>query len=401
MREIIFLCGYFDSVNTPFVEKHAKKSVEYSSNAYQKKLINGLADSGERFGIISAPFIGSYPTHSKVRRFGGFSNNYERITYVSFNNLWGYRNISRARSLKKALSCALKDSNADEILILVYAVHEPFLEAADYAKGRDKRVKICLIAPDLPQYMNLSNDQGFLYHFAKKIDIKRIRRHMRSTDSFVLLTEQMKDALEVGNRPYIVVEGIIDADFNKAKTRVQTRKITYTGKLYEIFGVKTLIDAFKEIPDPDIRLVICGTGDCDKYVEDAAKEDSRIEFLGQLTHSEARRIQSESAVLVNPRYSDDEYTKYSFPSKNLEYLSTGAAVVAYLLPGMPSCYEEFLFCVRWGKYERDALRDTLVAALEAPSAEIEAKHKAFLDHALDSLTPKRIVEKIASLNFNS
>lgn len=401
MREIIFLCGYFDSGNASYVEKHAKKSVEYSSNAYQEKLIKGISDSGERFRIISAPFIGAYPTHSRVRHFKGFSDYDERITYVRFNNLWGYRNISRASSLKKALNCALKESEADEILILVYAVHDPFLDAADYAKKRDGRVKICLIAPDLPQYMNLSNDQGFLYRFAKKIDIRRIKKHMRSTDSFVLLTEQMKVPLEVGNRPFIVVEGIVDITCDKVKTLNRERKIAYTGKLYEIFGVKTLIDAFKEIPVPDIRLVICGTGDCDKYVEDAAKEDSRIEFLGQLTHSEAKRIQSESAVLVNPRYSDDEYTKYSFPSKNLEYLSTGAAVVAHLLPGMPSCYEEFLFYIKRGKNESETLKDALVAALESSSAEIESKYEAFLKHAADFLTPKKIVEKIVNLNFDS
>lgn len=52
-------------------------------------------------------------------------------------------------------------------------------------------------------------------------------------------------------------------------------------------------------------------------------------------------ISKNADVLVNPRQNDDEYTKYSYPSKNIEYLMTGNAVMAYMLDGIPEIYRSF------------------------------------------------------------
>ena len=38
---------------------------------------------------------------------------------------------------------------------------------------------------------------------------------------------------------------------------------------------------------------------------------------------------------VNPRQNNEEFTKYSFPSKTMEYLASGVPVVAYKLDGIP------------------------------------------------------------------
>lgn len=54
-------------------------------------------------------------------------------------------------------------------------------------------------------------------------------------------------------------------------------------------------------------------------------------------------ISKNADVLVNPRQNDDEYTKYSFPSKNIEYLMTGNAVMAYMLDGIPEI-QIILYC---------------------------------------------------------
>ena len=45
---------------------------------------------------------------------------------------------------------------------------------------------------------------------------------------------------------------------------------------------------------------------------------------------------------MNPRSADAEYTKYSFPSKTIEYLATGVPVVMNRLPGIPEEYEYFV-----------------------------------------------------------
>ena len=53
-------------------------------------------------------------------------------------------------------------------------------------------------------------------------------------------------------------------------------------------------------------------------------------------------MQQRAAVLVNPRQNNEEFTKYSFPSKTMEYLASGVPVVAYKLDGIPDEYDSYL-----------------------------------------------------------
>ena len=152
------------------------------------------------------------------------------FSYLSFCNIWGYRNISRKKAFKNELMNKLNKSVAKEILIVGYSAHEPIIESAVYAKQIDKRVKISLIVPDLPQYMNFSSKKSCIYSLLKKVDKCKIDKYMCSVDSFLILTEYMKKPLNIGDRPYIVIEGISDKYIDKSRVYekdkyIQNRKI--------------------------------------------------------------------------------------------------------------------------------------------------------------------------------
>jgi glycosyltransferase involved in cell wall biosynthesis len=53
-------------------------------------------------------------------------------------------------------------------------------------------------------------------------------------------------------------------------------------------------------------------------------------------------LQRAASVLVNPRRPEGEFTKYSFPSKTMEYLASSKQVIMHRLPGMPPEYLEHL-----------------------------------------------------------
>lgn len=55
------------------------------------------------------------------------------------------------------------------------------------------------------------------------------------------------------------------------------------------------------------------------------------------------QIEKQATLLVNPRFSCELYTKYSFPSKILEYMSTGTPVLTTKLEGIPDEYSDFLY----------------------------------------------------------
>ena len=43
------------------------------------------------------------------------------------------------------------------------------------------------------------------------------------------------------------------------------------------------------------------------------------------------------------RFSTEEFTKYSFPSKNMEYMASGTPLLTTKLPGMPKEYHHYVF----------------------------------------------------------
>lgn len=367
--KVLMLCGVFAKENEQEVVRHARAAVEFSANLFQQKLIDGFRALRCDFSVISAPFVGACPTASDIVHFSGFEDEQDLCSYVTFNNIWGVRNFSRACSLKKAVKPFIEHQD-DQKLIVVYCAHTPFIEAAVYAKRKDPRIKICLYVPDLPQYMNLSANRCWLYDFAKTYDIAVMTRLMHKVDSFVLLTEQMKDVLPVGDKPYRVIEGIITRQELTSQAVEKPEdglvRVVYTGKLNRRFGVKNLVDAFCLLPDPRYRLVLCGRGDCEAYIQEKCKTDSRICYLGQVTADVAKDWIRKADVLVNPRQNDEAYTKYSFPSKNIEYLLSGNPVVAYMLDGVPEEYRKFMSIVPDDGV--DSLKDTILAAQKSVAA---------------------------------
>lgn len=343
MMDVLLLCGYFEPKYQQEISEKTKTWVENAANTFQQRLIAGLKKQDINLQVVSAPFIGPWPTAYEDKAFKGFKagESTENIQYVSFNNIWGYRNISRTAVLKKSVKEFVRHTKAEKKAIIVYCPHTPFLEAAVYGKQLDKSIHIHMVVPDLPQYMNLSKKAHPIYDFFKKIDIHKMEKLIAHVDSFMLLTEYMAEKLNVGNRPYIVVEGITDKQQAAPNKREKLgKKVAYAGKLVEAFGAKRLIEAFELIEDPQASLHICGGGELKPYVEEMCKKDSRIHYHGVVSAEKANEILQQADVLVNPRQNDDEYTKYSFPSKNIEYLMTGNAVVAYMLDGMPEIYRK-------------------------------------------------------------
>jgi len=159
-------------------------------------------------------------------------------------------------------------------------------------------------------------------------------------DSFVFLTEAMKNLFDP--KPFTVMEGFLPTcQFDYNNTRIP-KSVLYTGSLNRAYGFGTLLEAFSSIPDLDAQLWICGVGDMEEAVKNAAREDSRIQFKGFLPKSEVAALQTQCDVLVNPRTDEGEYTKYSFPSKTMEYLLSGSKVVMYRLPGIGDEYYRFI-----------------------------------------------------------
>ena len=174
---------------------------------------------------------------------------------------------------------------------------------------------------------------------------------IRLYDQYILLTEQMNDYI-ISNithkqKPYIIVEGMVDIDMGKKSISEQkkySKKVCmYAGILDRKYGIEMLVKGFDKANIPDSELHIYGDGEYKDELLKVCKKNSNIKYFGLKPNSYIVKEQQKATLLVNPRPSDEEFTKYSFPSKNMEYMASGTPALMARLPGMPEEYLEYVY----------------------------------------------------------
>lgn len=110
--DVLLLCGYFEPKYHEEISRKTKSWVEDDANIFQQRLIAGLKEQAIHLQVVSAPFIGPWPTAYEDKVFSGFEagKSVEGIEYVHFNNIWGYRNLSRLAALKECVKRFIQNS---------------------------------------------------------------------------------------------------------------------------------------------------------------------------------------------------------------------------------------------------------------------------------------------------
>lgn len=173
---------------------------------------------------------------------------------------------------------------------------------------------------------------------------------IRHATDYVVLTKLMNDRVNKKGRPYVVLEGHADitmASREPSPAKKSKKRIClYAGSIHRIYGVERLVEGFRQAAIPNAELHIYGAGDYQKELEQIAAEDSSIFYGGLLLPSQVVEKEMEATLLVNPRPSEEEFVKYSFPSKTMEYMSTGTPVLTTALPCLPEEYLSHLYLIR-------------------------------------------------------
>lgn len=343
---VLFLAGLFPENKEEQIIKNSKGVIQFAADRLQKSLAKGMSHHFENFRIINSVYIGSFPKlYNKVNVRGGAFKFLEKSDNVDvgFVNLPILKNFSRFINVKKTLEENLVSDQ--ENVVVIYAMHTSFVKAAVELKKTHNNLKIVLIIPDLPEFMGGSTNT--LIQKAKNIDTNHQKKLLKHVDGFVVLSKFMVDALAINNKPWEVVEGIYDnvLDQDEQERSNDEFILLYTGTLAKRYGILNLLESFAETNQSQFRLWICGDGDGREDVVNAAKRDARIKYFGQVRPTEIKKMQSQAHALVNPRKPDAEYTKYSFPSKTMEYLASGTPAILYHLDGMPKEYSGYFFAV--------------------------------------------------------
>lgn len=396
---IIFLGGLFpDTTEKEFLE-NSKNYFQAAANKLQWNLIEGLeAVTGKTADIVTVPFLGDFPKNYKKCFIEGnlFYRSGKKNYSVGFCNLKIFNIISKYYKARSALMSVVCDKNKDEkTIIVIYGVFPYLMFSALWAKKYNKNIELCLIVPDLPRMMGGDENKVSikLYNFVNDYFVNLA---LGKINYFVLLSKFMKDKLNIGDRPWCVVEGISNLINEDCRASNGARFVVlYSGTLARRYGIGDLLKAFVQIKGSNFELWICGSGDGVDDVIDYVKLDSRIKFYGQVSSDDVFALQKNSSLLINPRRSDGEYTKYSFPSKTIEYFSSGIATIMNRLPGIPDEY--FSHCIIPVTEDVDGLRDAIVKAKNMSSDELELIGRRAREFIIKEKNSKKQCQKIINL----
>jgi hypothetical protein len=202
---------------------------------------------------------------------------------------------------------------------------------------RLKKIKSVGIITDLPEFL-ASSDRA----------VKRYKKLFDEFSAYVVLTEEMAIKLGYLDRHYVILEGQVDSleEREPLKQKYFSKKIVmYAGIVQKLYGLQLLVEGFIKANLENYELHIYGNGDYAEEIDRISEIHKNVRHFPSQPNSTIVEKEKEAYLLVNPRPTSEEYTKYSFPSKNMEYMVSGTAVLTTALPGMPEEYKKHVYLI--------------------------------------------------------
>jgi glycosyltransferase involved in cell wall biosynthesis len=180
----------------------------------------------------------------------------------------------------------------------------------------------------------------------EKIHTFFFNKLLKKFDGYIFLTKQMNSILNPNDKPYMIMEGLVDyrvCSKDTERKRASKKICLYAGGLNAKFGLKELIDGFKNASIKNSELHIYGSGSYKDEIIRITSESKNIKYYGVVSNDIVLQKEREATLLINPRIPTEDYCNYSFPSKNMEYMSSGTPMIGTKLPGIPKEYFNYMF----------------------------------------------------------
>lgn len=394
---ILFITGLYPIEKVEYYRKNTKNNtLQFAPNEYQWRIVEGLCENNVNFHVISCPFLPCYPKYKYIYTSGGLLEYKKEVIgeYLNYCTIPILKYSSLLLRLRKSIKKYLNSNKNDDIYIITYNSLGFMQEAIKPLKKR-YNIKLCSIITDLiDDATNSIFKLSFFKFIQARIEQERIWKSYKYTDGFILLSKYMVECIPQAINKSIVIEGISKSNaLEEIKLKKDNIKsIIYTGILAEFAGIKNLISAFMNTNNINYRLIICGSGELENYVKECTEKDSRIIYKGSVAHDEVIKLQSNATVVINPRLPSVSLTKYSFPSKTIEYLLSGTPMIGYQLTGIPEEYYNYFYTPC--DYTIDSLTETINTVLDKPSEELKEKASKARNFILNNKTSQKQISKI-------
>ncbi|MDD3213745.1 MAG: glycosyltransferase [Eubacteriales bacterium] len=342
---VLFLTLLYHPEDEQNVSRLSRVGMQNQINTYQWAFIDGIKQNfaeGETLSILNSLPVGVFPLQYRKALLKGKIHS-DGIRELGCVNLPYCKQRGRAWRAEREIERWVSRS-ADNRTLLLYTQYLPYVQAVLAVKRRHPDVKATVIVTDLPNELGLSSGRKGLMKRIEHAMGERSLTLCRKLDGFVLLTAPMAEALALDEQYWTVIEGLVQEnplqpDDIEAPADARPA-VLYTGTLNRELGIGELLEAFRGIDEA--QLWLCGRGDMQAEAQKAADEYDNIHYFGFVPQKTAMALQANAAALINPRTAEGEFTRYSFPSKTMEYLRSGKPVLCCKLEGIPDEYDAYL-----------------------------------------------------------
>lgn len=338
--KVLFVSGSMSNrLQKELYEKY-RAAGSFAIQKYYKLMEDGFARNGIEIEALSDIPIPKKMMPFRYKSFGKEKEKnvyYKYVPYIRFQPL--YQPFVLLYIMWKVFWWSLRNRKEGVVLCDTLLPCRCIGAAWGSVLGGSKRVAWITDMPGMYDASHIIHYEDM--NLLGKTQMKLIRKF----SAFIFMTEQTNGILNPNHRPYMIMEGIVDPDMKPLKKieKDTTRNILYAGGLLEEYGIDYLCQAFMRLGQDNVRLVIYGKGPFVEKLKEYSKQDSRIDFRETVPNDVIVAEEQKATLLVNPRFTSAEYTFYSFPSKNVEYMVSGTPIVTTRLAGIPSDYEPYIY----------------------------------------------------------
>jgi glycosyltransferase involved in cell wall biosynthesis len=199
--------------------------------------------------------------------------------------------------------------------------------------------------------------------WAQRLDFALHRFWLPCWDGFIAVTPATVTDL-APEVPFIVVEGGVDELPPEPPPRLGGPfTMVLAGELNELAGVRLALAAFARLKGGQWRLEIAGKGPLAEQIRQAAALDARIRYHGLIDWAAVQAIYARADLVLTLGLTKPVAKRYFFPSKLMEALGCGVAVLSTPCNHVRAAFGDCLFLLEEESPEGLAVRLRELAAL--------------------------------------
>ena len=339
--EILFLGSAISDETADEILAKSRVKPSVAPVNFQRNLLRGMPS--QNLTVFSLPPVATYPHGA----FWGWGARKDHVlpdvvaTYIPAVNLPGLKQLSTLLcTFFKCSGWLWKKRTNHKKIILVYGGYVFTQLAAQWA-GKLFHTKTCCIVTDpIRDEVYLTRSRGLKHLLTRTM--WRLSEAIRSGfHGYICLTEALVDLYAAKNKPHLLVEGVADPrtfDDIPAQQKEDPPVIMYAGALSKGFGIPVLLEAVHNLDAPCQLWLFGGKGECQDLIDEYERKDDRIKYWGKVPRYDLLCAMKKASVLVSVKTIEADRSQYQFPSKIMEYASSGTLIAATRVAGIPEEY---------------------------------------------------------------